>query len=768
MGFSAVGMRCSLRSGFVVVCLVLALTGGRVSASAATTVDVDYSTTYQTMEGWGASCNFFTNRVVGLPEPTRSQMFDLIFDDLGFNILCIRLNSDFQISAGGAYRWNVLSDQRLILSQAYKRGQIDKAWVKVSSPPGYMKDSGDPRNGGQVLSQYYDDYAEYLKTYFQGMAQIYGYPLDALSMLNEPGFAASHETTTTTPAQYRDILKEVGALFDANGLSHIQMMCAETGHITSDVSGAYASTPANEPHYLNTLFNDSAARGYMDIISTHQYGDQLIVYGTGPPDDWTRLKGDAATHGKNVWETEMFIGGPGVATGDMAEGLRAALLAHTAVTQGNVTAWHYWQYANPEERDQNKAQGIVSIDKPDWETYTVYPLYYVLKHFGRNVPPGSVRVDAASSNADLRVSAFKREGAAVIIAFNQTGAGISATFNCTAINGNIGHIRTATGENYAAQPNIVPSANSFSATINGESISTFVVPLNVTAQTPTAMFSAFPRCGQAPLTVDFTDESEGLPTAWAWDFNNDGSTDSAAQNPQHVFRSPGAYSVKLTSTNSPGSGSETKQHHIIVLPPGGPVGPNGHLIANGDAENAGQPWDPVIWDPSTLWTGGAPTGVPLPGGDIVIDPTDSSNRVIELRGGGSHRIVGACARLNGVDPSGEPVSGIGTIRFRVYVPPGNTADFAPIFFDLDDDGDAHYNNELIGNVASNIAMGWSEIIFDPSEISKSFAVNDGECLLMFAFRLGDATQTIYMDDLEFANGVDPSTAVSADAWINLR
>ncbi|MCK9275823.1 MAG: hypothetical protein M0P57_12115, partial [Syntrophales bacterium] len=48
---------------------------------------------------------------------------------------------------------------------------------------------------------------------------------------------------------------------------------------------------------------------------------------------------------------------------------------------------------------------------------------------------------------------------------------------------------------------------------------------------PVANFSASPRIGDAPLTVAFTDSSTGEITGWAWDFDNDGTTDSTARNP---------------------------------------------------------------------------------------------------------------------------------------------------------------------------------------------------------------------------------------------
>jgi trimeric autotransporter adhesin len=85
---------------------------------------------------------------------------------------------------------------------------------------------------------------------------------------------------------------------------------------------------------------------------------------------------------------------------------------------------------------------------------------------------------------------------------------------------------------------------------------------------PTAAFSASPTSGTAPLTAQFTDTSTGGPTSWEWDFQNDGTVDSTQQSPSFVYTSPGTYSVKLTVSNTSGSGSLTKAGYITVSPVG--------------------------------------------------------------------------------------------------------------------------------------------------------------------------------------------------------
>ena len=69
------------------------------------------------------------------------------------------------------------------------------------------------------------------------------------------------------------------------------------------------------------------------------------------------------------------------------------------------------------------------------------------------------------------------------------------------------------------------------------------------------LFLPLPRSGDAPLQVNFTNESSGIVTSWLWNFG-DGTT-STDVNPAHTYNSPGTYKAKLTVYGPGGSGSKT-------------------------------------------------------------------------------------------------------------------------------------------------------------------------------------------------------------------
>jgi PKD repeat protein len=66
--------------------------------------------------------------------------------------------------------------------------------------------------------------------------------------------------------------------------------------------------------------------------------------------------------------------------------------------------------------------------------------------------------------------------------------------------------------------------------------------------------------------VSFTDTSTGNPTTWAWDFQNDGITDSTLQNPAFVYPSPGQYTCRLTVTDAFSNDTTTLSLGIGIIP----------------------------------------------------------------------------------------------------------------------------------------------------------------------------------------------------------
>lgn len=97
-------------------------------------------------------------------------------------------------------------------------------------------------------------------------------------------------------------------------------------------------------------------------------------------------------------------------------------------------------------------------------------------------------------------------------------------------------------------PSVSGSAR-ISAVVDSETVS-FSLPV-----LPAARFTATPISGNAPLTVQFTDTSQGSPASWSWYFGSYSTADSGvstSQNPSHTYDTAGTYSVTLRVNSTPG------------------------------------------------------------------------------------------------------------------------------------------------------------------------------------------------------------------------
>ena len=85
------------------------------------------------------------------------------------------------------------------------------------------------------------------------------------------------------------------------------------------------------------------------------------------------------------------------------------------------------------------------------------------------------------------------------------------------------------------------------------------------AAAPVAEFSGTPTSGEAPLSVQFTDQSTGEITSRSWDFGDGGS--STSQSPSHTYQDAGTYTVEITVTGPDGTDIEIKTDYITVTTP---------------------------------------------------------------------------------------------------------------------------------------------------------------------------------------------------------
>ncbi len=84
---------------------------------------------------------------------------------------------------------------------------------------------------------------------------------------------------------------------------------------------------------------------------------------------------------------------------------------------------------------------------------------------------------------------------------------------------------------------------------------------------PVVEFTGTPTSGDAPLSVQFTDQSSNNPTSWKWEYRKGSGSwtrFSTEQNPAFTLTATGTYSIRLTATNAGGSNTVAKTNYITV------------------------------------------------------------------------------------------------------------------------------------------------------------------------------------------------------------
>lgn len=170
------------------------------------------------------------------------------------------------------------------------------------------------------------------------------------------------------------------------------------------------------------------------------------------------------------------------------------------------------------------------------------------------------------------------------------------------------------GDGFVAEPNVFDANNTdyLPLHIPGSPTPTPTTTPTVTPtwtpipQPITANYTATPRTGTPPLTVQFTDLSSGSPVGWNWTFG-DGSG-SHEQNPVHVYGGIGRYTVTLEVRNVHGQDIKRIPSYIVSTS-GRVTGPNGMIWISSAPQGADVYVDRVKAGVTPLQSLGLPAGI---------------------------------------------------------------------------------------------------------------------------------------------------------------
>jgi len=376
----------NLKGNSIRIAMAIALSifiSGMVFGAAIT---VNENTTYQTIDGFGAFG--FRSNNWSAPTDWWSDAFgNQIIGDLGLTIH----RNEYYPPEPPNDQDTQFADQapyfQLLRDKANQLGEPLKIIITVWTPPGYMKSNGSTKNGGNLLSSYYDDYGTYIADALDDFAGI-GVSVYGWSLQNEPLFSETYNSCVYTAETYRDMLKIAGPIIHAR-YPNIKLYGAE--HM---MFGIITDWDWDNLEPIRKVKDDSAANAQMAIWAMHGYSDGVNP-DPGSQGDWTlaRQRLDIDNTGKHFWMTETS------GFSDTWTGTSGAFSLGTQIFSGlkygHLSAWVWWQLSEPGGGNY----ALMDYGTPNKK-------YYASKQFYRYIRPNAVMVDAGTDDSTVQPAAF--------------------------------------------------------------------------------------------------------------------------------------------------------------------------------------------------------------------------------------------------------------------------------------------------------------------------------------------------------------------------
>ncbi|EAW14120.1 putative cellulose hydrolase [Aspergillus clavatus NRRL 1] len=396
---------------------LLILLAGLATAASALTATVNTAQTYQTMDGFGFSQAFGrAYDLYNIPSDQRDYALDLLFSPTkgaGMTILRNRIGSssgdsilpNSPGSPNSIPHYKALgtdSVQVWVTQQAVKYG-VKTIYADAWSAPAFMKTNGEEKSGGYLCGvtgktcpsgDWKQAYANYLVQYIKDYAEL-GLDISHVGFLNEPDYTVSYSSMLSDGTQAADFIKVLHPTLQKAGLSHVGITCCDATGWSAQKTRTAELIAAN-------------AEGLLSRITSHSYSsDPTSPMGANIP-VWQTETADLS----GAWETTWH------SSGGKGEGLTWAEKIHTAITQGGVSAYLYWEGF---ERATTNACLVITDGK------RVIPSgrLWAFGHWSRYVRPGAVRVAISGSTSTLKMTAFKNKDGTVSVQIINTGPSAS-------------------------------------------------------------------------------------------------------------------------------------------------------------------------------------------------------------------------------------------------------------------------------------------------------------------------------------------------------
>jgi glucosylceramidase len=399
------------------------------------TIEVDTTTSYQEMDGFGFALTGGSAQVINqMDDQERDALLEELFltDSNNIGISYIRISIGASDLSAEPFTYDETLDGAEDLDlENFSLTDYDSDLIPVlqsiielnpdikilGSPwtaPIWMK-SNASYIGGELLSDYDDVYANYLIEYINEMENN-GITIDAITIQNEPLNDENNPSMYMSASDQTDFIK-----------NHLGPKFAENNISTKII--IYDHNADNTAYPLSILADDEAAQ-YVDGSAFHLYAGDISSLSTV----------HEAYTDKNVYFTEQWTSANGDFGDDLQWHLSNLIIGATRNWSRNVLEWNLASDPNYEPHTTggcDACQGALTIDG---NSVSRNVSYYIIAHASKFVRPGSVRI-ASNTSDELETVAFKTpDGEKVLIVLNNstsTSTNFNIQFNNTTISSSL-------------------------------------------------------------------------------------------------------------------------------------------------------------------------------------------------------------------------------------------------------------------------------------------------------------------------------------------
>lgn len=417
-----------------------------------TGLSLNFETTFQTIDHFGASGGFQDQWVGKWPNASKEPIAKLLFssetdaqgnpEGIGLSMWRTMIgdgsadqaNSGFAssswfretecfLNSQGVYDWTKQAGTQWFMAKAMEYG-VPKFTAWATTPPYFMTKNGytfrtpNQVNGFNCLEFNYEAYATFLTDVMKNYENK-GYNFEVVCPFNETQYDWSSEIGLASSSGTQALNSEMAATtriidqkFTEKGVNakimipeagQLKYLYEGTGNTVNQVSNFFDSS---SPNYVGNLSNISKH------VAGHSYFSNNTTQESLKQRKSLRSKIASIGNGFDYWQTEYSLLGTDYQQGKNPSALKEidyalwlSRIIHTDLVHGNATGWSFWTALNQSTYGDHPFRfdlilyqtNVNSPSQTDGTFYDVKNLW-ALGNFSRFVRPGMVRFEVLDPN----------------------------------------------------------------------------------------------------------------------------------------------------------------------------------------------------------------------------------------------------------------------------------------------------------------------------------------------------------------------------------